>query len=207
MIEDIDVIRQNRLHQYIKWEKPWFYDPIHEQMSYAEYKIQKYWAEKVDLIDKHVHILNSGIGYYAVPFCYEKGAKRIDLFDIDPSMAETSWWINKLYNTSENFVHWQKNITFDYDQINPEADVWINTSCEHSYPMGKALEAQAKGKICVMSGNNLTKRGHINLIKSLDELKEQCGLSEIIDEDVMEFEYADDLGERTYNQFFIIGVK
>ena len=73
--------------------------------------------------------------------------------------------------------------------------------------MKTALEERAKGKICVMSGNDLTKRGHINLIKSLDELKEQCDLSEIINEDVMEFEYEDDLGKRTYNQFFIIGVK
>ena len=116
MIEDIDVIRQNSLHHYIRWEKPWFYDPINEQMSYIEYKIQRYWAEKIDLIDKHVNILNSGIGYYAVPFCWEKGAKKIEMFDLDPSMAETSWHINNLYEMGESFIHHERNITFDYDQ-------------------------------------------------------------------------------------------
>jgi hypothetical protein len=73
--------------------------------------------------------------------------------------------------------------------------------------MHTLLEARAKNKLCVMSGNNLTKRGHINLINSIEELKEQCQLSKIINEDVMEFEYEDELGKRTYQQFFIIGIK
>ena len=61
--------------------------------------------------------------------------------------------------------------------------------------------------MCVMSGNNLTKRGHINLIKSMDHLKEQCQLREIINEDVIDFEFEDELGKRKYQQFFLIGIR
>ena len=73
--------------------------------------------------------------------------------------------------------------------------------------MATALAKVAEGKMCVMSGNNLTKRGHINLINSMDQLKEQCQLSTVLNEDVMDFKYEDDLGERTYQQFFLIGIK
>lgn len=208
MIEDIDVIRTNELHHLIKWRLPWFADAITEQLSYEEFQIQKYWASRIDLIDKNVNILNSGIGYFAVPFCYEKGVKSLEMFDMDPTTVDVSWSINNLYDMGENFIHHQRNVTFDYNQIRrDDVDVFINTSCEHSYPMHTLLEARAKDKLCVMSGNNLTKRGHINLINSIEELKEQCQLSEIINEDVMEFEYEDDLGKRTYQQFFIIGIK
>ena len=78
--------------------------------------------------------------------------------------------------------------------------MWINTSCEHCYPMGDMIP---KNKLSVMSGNNLNKPGHINLISSLDELKQQCNFSKIIDEDVMTFEED----EEKYFQYFVIGVK
>ena len=214
-LDNFDIERISRLDLSVKYDYPWFDEVIAEQKSIEEFKIQKWWVSKLDLIDRHVNILNSGIGYYSVPFVFQRGAKSIHTFDLCPTTDELAWKINNSFRTDEYrqgnwpdaYTHHRRNITFEPSSIRKEADVFVNTSCEHSYPMGELLEWQAKGKMCVMSGNNLTKRGHINLINSLDQLKEQCGLSHIINEDVMEFNYEDDMGSRTYQQFSIIGIK
>lgn len=214
-LDDEDVKRMYNLHGNVKHHFPWFDDYVEESKTFTEFQIQKYWASRIDLIDKKVDILNSGIGYFAVPFCYQRGASSVHLYDMDPTVRELSWRINSVY-TDRDFIHHQQNVTFDYKHCRKEADIIINTSCEHSYPMAKLIFDRSTGdkllddgvdKLCVMSGNNLTKRGHINLIKSLDQLKEQCNLTEILNEDVMDFEYEDDLGKRTYQQFFLIGIK
>ena len=205
MIEPEDIERFTKLSDTVQWHKPWLYGNVKEQTDKIEYIIQKYWANKVNMINKSVAIFNSGFGFYSVPFCSEKGAQYIRLYDMDPTTKEISWYLNERYKP--NFDHKLLNITFDYEEVFDDAHIYINTSCEHSYPMGELLKEKAKGKLCVMSGNNLTKRGHINLIDSIDMLKEQCQLSKIYNEDVMEFDYEDELGKRKYKQFFIIGVK
>ena len=209
-LSDNDINRMNILRGAVKYDYPWFDDFVAEQQTHTEFVIQKYWADKIDLIDKDVNILNSGIGYYSMPFCYERGARTVHTYDMDPTVSKLSWMINvNIYRTRKenpDFMHHIRNITFDYDNVR-YADVFINTSCEHSYPMATALAKVAEDKMCVMSGNNLTKRGHINLINSMDQLKEQCQLSTVLNEDVMDFKYEDDLGERTYQQFFLIGIK
>lgn len=201
LIEENDIDRLNKLAIFSHYTKPWFFENFKEQIALSEFKINKYWSERIDLIEKSVNILNSGFGYYSVPLCYEKGASNISLYDMDPTTKDVSWRINKPYEPE--FNHNLLNTTFDYDKIK-EADIWINTSCEHSYPMKDILP---NGKLCVMSGNNLTKRGHINLINSLEELKNQCELSSVTDEDEMIFEYEDELGKRNYSQYIIIGIK
>ena len=58
-----------------------------------------------------------------------------------------------------------------------------------------------------MSSNNLRKRGHINPASSLDEFKEQLYISELIEMDILTFDFEDDEGKRSYDQYFVIGVK
>lgn len=214
-LEQIDIERYNITEILARWDYPWFYWPIKSQQTVEEWKIQRYWADKIDLVDKSVNILNSGFGFFSVPFAFEKGAKSVHLFDMCPITEQISWTLNEPFvEQGYDFIHHIKNITFDrldIRQNDPDGnvvDVIINTSCEHSFPMHKLLKMKYEGCMCVMSGNNLTKRGHINLIHSLDQLEEQCGLSKIIDRDVQTYQYTDDdLGPREYNQFTIIGIK
>ena len=93
---------------------------------------------------------------------------------------------------------------FDTDSIELDADVWINTSCEHTYPVNDIIP---KGATCVLSGNNLKKRGHINIINSLMQLKVQAQLSKIQEEKTLVLDYEDELGKRQYEQYMIIGIK
>jgi hypothetical protein len=202
LTEYTDIDRYEKLIVNTHYSRPWLFNNFRDQISLTEFKIQHKWAEKIDLINKSVNILNSGFGFFSVPLAYEKGAKKISLYDLDPTTRDISGWINGIYKPE--FNHHIVNTTFDYDMMDQSADVWINTSCEHSYPMKDILPS---GALCVMSGNALTKRGHINLINSIEELKEQCELSLVIDEDEIVFQYEDELGKRDYTQYMIIGIK
>jgi len=201
-IEPTDAIRYSKLFNRIKWEFPWFFDQVKDQISDTEFQIQKWWANRIDLIDKKVNILSSGIGFYSVPFCYEKCAKHINAYDMDPTTDILSRDINRFYFPI--FEHHQNNIIFDRELLDVSADIWINTSCEHSYYMKNIIPA---GKLCVLSGNDCSKRGHINLINSVDQLINQTGLSSILFTDTMQFNFEDDMGKQEYNQYFAIGIK
>lgn len=195
--EKFDVIRLELLFNQLS-SKPWFIENINDQLSVNEFMIQRYWASKLNLEDKSVNILNSGIGYYAVGFAFDKDVKKLALYDMCPVTKSISEAVNEFYKDI-GFEHQQLNTTFNEM---PYADIWINTSCEHSYPMKNIIP---KNTLCVMSGNDLTKRGHINLIHSQEELIEQTGINNIMYADTMVLSYKDELGERDYNQHIIIG--
>ena len=191
-------VNTHHLHLF-KFDYPWFYFNICDQVSITEYKIQKWWADRIDVTGKEVNILNSGFGAYALPLCIEKGAAYTRLIDMDPITKEISLQANE----GGSWCHMMMDISFDYENI-PKSDIYINTSCEHSYHMKNVIP---KDKLCVLSGCDLTKRGHINLIRSCDDLIEQSDLSTVIQTGKMVFSHEDELGIREYNQYFVIGKK
>lgn len=188
-------------HDLLLWESeyPWFRDNIRDQISDEELQIQKWWSNKIDVSNKEVNILNAGMAAYSLAFCIENGAAHTRLIDMDPITKE----ISNLVNNPGPWSHLMMDVTFDYEHI-PEADIYINTSCEHSFSMKNVIP---KNKLCVLSGCNLTKRGHINLIQSCNDLIEQAGISNVTDTHEMIFERKDDLGIREYSQYFVIGEK
>lgn len=210
-ISKIDVSRFTQLLRATKNLEDWdnYYENLFEQMEPIEYEIQKWWANKIDLIDKEVAILNSGVGFYAVPFCFEKGAKVVRTYDMCPITNDLAWRINKDYhvpveieeNSAYNYFHSRSDVVFD--EIYP-ADIYINTSCEHCYPMKDIIPDDS---VVILSGNNLTKRGHINRINSIQEFIDQTGVSDVWFKDELSLDYEDELGFRNYKQFFIIGKK
>ena len=135
-LEDLDVNRFVHLLRKQRYKSHWedYWQNLYDQMQPTEFKIQKWWGSKVDLIGKSVSILNS----------------------------------------------------------------------EHSYPMKDIIPNNVE---VVLSGNDLTKRGHINKINSISELADQAGVTEIIFEDEIVFDYHDELGPRHYKQFLIYGKK
>ena len=221
-ISELDVDRFHKLLRDSKNLEHWddYFENLHEQMSISEYKIQKWWASKIDLIGKKVNILNSGVGFYSVPFCFEKGAVLVKTYDMCPITRSLAWRINQSYHTEWdenkqdqiNYYHRQLDIVFDKikhfdDNKAPDedyADVYINTSCEHSYYMRDIIP---DGTIAVLSGNNLTKRGHINRIQSVKQLIDQGGITKVMFRGEILLDHTDELGYRNYSQFFVIGKK
>jgi len=191
---------QNILSEYGE-AKPFFMHNLREESSVTEYLIQKYWMN-IHTKGEKINILNSGLSFWSVPFAAEKNAAAIHTYDMCPLAEKLSWIANKQYSAIH--THHKINTVFDTDRIELDAGVWINTSCEHTYPVHDIIP---KGATCVLSGNNLKKRGHINLINSLMQLKVQANLSKIESQEVMVFDYEDELGKREYEQFIIIGKK
>jgi|TARA_Y100000015_G_scaffold43198_1_gene52957 hypothetical protein len=203
-LEDLDVNRFVHLLRKQRYKSHWedYWQNLYDQMQPTEFKIQKWWGSKVDLIGKSVSILNSGVGFYSVPMCFEKGASRVTTYDMCPITSEIAWEANSVYN---NYNHKVLDVVFDNHVFTENRDrVYINTSCEHSYPMKDIIPNNVE---VVLSGNDLTKRGHINKINSISELADQAGVTEIIFEDEIVFDYHDELGPRHYKQFLIYGKK
>lgn len=205
-LEELDVDRFVKVLMLQKHKSHWedYWQNLYDQMHVNEFKIQKWWGSKVDLIGKSVSILNSGIGFYSVPLCVEKGAKSVNTYDMCPvtaDIAKDAHWVSNYDNYNHNVL----DIVFDSHVFTENPDqVYINTSCEHSYLMRDVIPNNVE---VILSGNDLTKRGHINKINSIDQLAYRAGVTEIIFEDEMVFEYEDDLGSRHYKQFLLYGKK
>lgn len=200
-----DVLRFTNLIRRARDVQDWdgYYDNLYDQMGPTEYMIQNWWAEKIDLLGKDVYNLNSGLGFFTVPFSIEKGAKSITTVDMCPITQELALEMNENYI---NYNHIMADVTFDNEEIFPKKKikntVYINTSCEHSYMMKEVIPT---GVEVVLSSNNLTKRGHINKVNSIQELVRQADLKEVFFTDERVFEHVDELGLRNYTQFFVHG--
>ena len=67
LTEENDVVRLEFLFKQLE-SQLWFYENIKDQLSVNEFKIQRYWASRLQTFieNKKINILNSGIGYYSV---------------------------------------------------------------------------------------------------------------------------------------------
>jgi hypothetical protein len=151
---------------------PWFADHAMEQLHPDEYELQSWWTDELDLSGLRVNILNSGFGVYAVPLAFAAGAESVHLYDMDPLAKKIAY---ELHGHNPNFTHAIADIVFDPIVLG-DADVWVNTSCEHNYGTMGIIRLPAT---MVLAGNDIVKRGHINPIESCDDLAEQYGMTHI----------------------------
>lgn len=122
--------------------------------------------------------------------------KNIRSLDIDPSCEEVARSINKLEEMWGKFTA----ITADMCTTASDADVIINTSCEHitqeQYDMWLSL--QPKDSLLVLQSNNYEIPEHVRIATSLDNFKEQSKINVI---------WAGELDLPLYKRWMIIGRK
>ena len=115
--------------------------------------------------------------------------------DIDP-ICES---IANMMNKKEEMVGKFRAVTADMCAIRSDADVVINTSCEHitqdQYDLW--LRGMPHNTLFVLQSNNYEIPEHIRTAKNLDEFKKQSGLENIL--------YAGELNLPKYCRFMIIG--
>lgn len=148
-----------------------------------------------DVPDKTIWILGSWYGTLIVPLLYKNipKIKEINLVDYD---EENLIIAKQLFGTLVK-TH-VKDINFDLDYL--KSDIIINTSCEHMYPM---KDYNFSG-LCVFQSNNFDKEpAHINCVNSLQEFKNQSGLSKIDFEGEINFHKYDN----NYKRYMLIGEK
>jgi len=114
--------------------------------------------------------------------------------DIDP-MCEP---IASMMNKGEEIAGKFRAITADMCAIRSDADVVINTSCEHitqdQYDLW--LSGMPYNSLLVLQSNNYNIPEHIRTASNLEEFKTQCGINVI---------WAGELELPLYKRFMIIG--
>jgi hypothetical protein len=120
---------------------------------------------------------------------------NIRSIDIDPMCEPIAVNMNKI----EEMVGKFRAVTADMCSIRSDADVIINTSCEHitqdQYDLW--LSGMPHNSLLVLQSNNYDILEHVRIAKDLEEFKTQCGLGKVI--------WCGELELPLYKRFMIIG--
>ncbi len=115
--------------------------------------------------------------------------------DIDPECEDIAHTMNQMEMEVGKF----RAITADMCAIRSDADIIINTSCEHitqdQYDLW--LSGMPHDSLFVLQSNNYKIPEHVRIAKDLDEFKQQCQLSRIL--------YAGELKLPLYDRYMVIG--
>jgi hypothetical protein len=121
--------------------------------------------------------------------------KNIRSIDIDPNCEPIATMMNKGEEMSGKF----RAVTADMCSIRSDADVIINTSCEHitqeQYDLW--VSGVPYDSLLVLQSNNYNIPEHIRTARDLEEFKSQCGLGRV--------EWAGELELPLYKRFMVIG--
>lgn len=123
--------------------------------------------------------------------------KHIRSIDIDPSCEQVAIMMNK----GEEMVGKFQAIIADMCNIRSDADVIINTSCEHisQFDYNLWLNDLPETSLLVLQSNNYDIPEHIRIAKNLEEFINQSNIKNIL--------YAEELDLPLYKRFMIIGNK
>jgi hypothetical protein len=114
--------------------------------------------------------------------------------DIDPTCESIAIMMNK----QEEIVGKFRAVTADMCAIRSDADVIINTSCEHitqeQYDLW--LSGMPHNSLQVLQSNNYNIPEHVRIANSLEEFKQQCGINVI---------WAGELELPMYTRYMVIG--
>lgn len=119
---------------------------------------------------------------------------NIRSIDIDPSCESIATMMNKQEEIAGKF----RAVTSDMCAIRSDADVIINTSCEHitqdQYDLW--LSGMPHNSLLVLQSNNYDIPEHVRIAHTLEEFKTQCGIEVL---------WAGELELLLYKRFMIIG--
>lgn len=114
--------------------------------------------------------------------------------DIDPTCEPIATMMNK----QEEIVGKFRALTADMCAIRSDADVIINTSCEHitQDQFDLWLSGMPYNSLLVLQSNNYKIDEHVRIANSLEEFKQQCGIEVI---------WAGELELPMYTRYMVIG--
>ena len=120
--------------------------------------------------------------------------KHIRSIDIDPTCEPIATMMNKKEEIEGRF----KAITADMCDARSDADIVINTSCEHitqdQYELWKA--GMPYNSLLVLQSNNYDIPEHIRIASNLEEFKTQCDINVL---------WAGEIKLPLYTRFMIMG--
>lgn len=158
----------------------------------------------IDCLKNHVHDISNidvhggWVGVLAsMLFQSDIPIDTIRSIDIDPECRYIAQTMNKKEEIEGKFTA----ITEDMCNVKSDADIIINTSCEHitQYQYDVWLDNLPDSSIIVLQSNNYEIQEHIRIAHDLQEFKNQSNLKNIL--------YAGELDLPMYRRFMIIGKK
>lgn len=155
----------------------------------------------IDCLDEHVHFASSidihggWVGVLAsMLFQSNVPVTTIRSVDIDPSCASVAVDMNKLEEMAGKF----KAVTADMCAIRSDADIVINTSCEHisqdQYDLW--LSGLPHNSLLVLQSNNYNIEEHVRTAHSLEQFEQQCDINVI---------WSGELALPLYTRYMVIG--
>lgn len=177
-------------------------DPVRTLDAFWRGQLQsKEWL--IDNLDEYVHMgcsidIHGGwVGVLAsMIFQSNIPVTTIRSIDIDPSCEPIATMMNKGEEMAGKF----RAITSDMCSIRSDADVIINTSCEHitqdQYDLW--LSGMPHNSLLVLQSNNYNILEHVRIAHDLEEFKQQCCINVL---------WAGELELPLYTRFMIIGRK
>lgn len=133
------------------------------------------YTNKISSIDIHggwVGVLSSMLFQSGLPI------KHIRSIDIDPECESIATMMNKTEEIAGKF----RAVTADMCSIRSDADIVINTSCEHitqeQYDLW--LSGHPANNLLVLQSNNYNIPEHIRPADSLEQFEQQCGLATVL---------------------------
>lgn len=155
----------------------------------------------IDCLDKHVHressidIHGGWVGVLAsMLFQSNIPVTTIRSVDIDPACESIATMMNKHEEMQGRF----RAVTADMCNIRSDADIVINTSCEHitqdEYELW--LSGMPNNSLFVLQSNNYDIPEHVRTATNLKEFESQCGLNIV---------WSGELELPLYKRFMVIG--
>jgi len=165
------------------------------QIKSKEWLIEKLSATIVNPVSIDIH--GGWVGVLAsMLFQSNMQIKHIRSVDIDPACEPIATMMNKGEEIEGRFCA----VTSDMCEIRSNADVIINTSCEHitqdQYELW--LSGTPHNSIIVLQSNDYDIPEHVRYVDSLADFKEQSNLNIL---------YAGSLDTQLYTRWMIIGYK
>jgi hypothetical protein len=177
-------------------------DPMRTMDAFWSGQIKsKQWL--IECISEHVFIESSidihggWVGVLAsMIFQSEIPVTTIRSIDIDPSCESIATMMNKKEEIEGRF----RAVTADMCNIRSDADIIINTSCEHitqeQYDLW--LSGTPNNSLLVLQSNNYVIDEHKRIAHDLADFKSQCNINVL---------WAGELDLPLYERFMIIGRK
>lgn len=163
------------------------------QLSSKEWLIDnlsKYvkFPSSIDIHGGWVGVLSSMLFQSNIPIT------NIRSIDIDPTCKSIATMMNKKEEIEGRFVA----ITEDMCNVKTDADIIINTSCEHisQFDYDLWLNDLPESSLLLLQSNNYDIPEHIRIAKNLNEFKQQCNINVL---------WSGELQLPMYTRYMIIG--
>lgn len=200
----IPVWEWSRVMQWVNYKWPHRVEDFAKSYSRNQFYAKTWLVECLDMIDYDINhktniwLLGGWYGTLLVPLLQQKYkiGRKIHLVDFDKEALEIAHYLHGHHIQTHHL-----DCNFEWERIEKcKADILINTSCEHMYPMTD-LKTDA---LCVFQSTNFKDdHAHINPVDTLGDFINQCNFKEtLFSGDKMFHDYDDE-----HKRFMVIGYK